>query len=103
VVIGGFRYRAPIIVDYGWSSFLWLFPSLFIRQADLEMFGEWAHTWTAESSSGPATTGDHRTLGGAVYFRTLWGSGLPLSFYYQVAWRPDDGLTTLHIVGVALE
>ena len=89
--------------SYGWSSFLWLFPSLFIRQADLEMFGEWAHTWTAESSSGPATTGDHRTLGGAVYFRTLWGSGLPLSFYYQVAWRPDDGLTTLHIVGVALE
>ena len=103
VVIGGFRYRAPIIVDYGWSSFLWLFPSLFIREADLEMFGEWAHTWTAESSSGPATTGDHRTLGGAIYFRTLWGSGLPLSFYYQVAWRPDDGLTTLHIVGVALE
>jgi len=41
------------IVDYGWSSFLWLFPSLFIREADLEMFGEWAHTWTAESSSGP--------------------------------------------------
>jgi len=103
VVIAGARYRAPIIVDHGWSSFLWLFPSVFIRQADLEVFGEWAHTWTSESSSGPAVTGDHRTFGGAVYFRTLWGSGLPLSFFYQFAVRPDDGLTPLHVLGVSLE
>jgi len=103
VVIAGVRYRAPIIVDYGWSSFLWLFPSVFIRQADLELFGEWAHTWTSASSGGPATTGDHRTYGAAVYFRTTWGSALPLSFFYQFAVRPDDGLTPLHILGVALE
>ena len=103
VVIAGARYRAPIIVDHGWSSFLWILPSFFIRQADIEVFGEWAHTWTAESSSGPATTGDHRSFGGALYFRTLWGSALPLSFYYQFAVRPDDGLTPLHIVGVSME
>ena len=103
VVIAGARYRAPIIVDFGWSSFLWLFPSVFIRQADLEVFGEWAHTWTSASSSGPASTGDHRTYGAAVYFRTTWGSAVPLSFFYQFAVRPDDGLTPLHILGVALE
>jgi len=102
VVIAGARYRAPIIVDYGWASFLWILPSFFVRQADIEVFGEWAHTWTSETS-GPATTGDHRTFGGAVYFRTLWGSGVPLSFYYQFAVRPDDGLTPLHIIGVSLE
>ncbi|HEY1417143.1 MAG TPA: hypothetical protein VGF41_04535, partial [Myxococcaceae bacterium] len=103
VVIAGVRYRAPIIVDYGWSSFLWLFPSVFIRQADLEVFGEWAHTWTSASSGGPATSGDHRTYGAAVYFRTTWGSAVPLSFFYQFAVRPDDGLTPLHVLGVALE
>ena len=103
VVIAGARYRAPIIVDYGWSSFLWLFPSLFIRQADLEVFGEWAHTWTDAGNGLPAGTAEHRTFGAAVYFRTLWGSGLPLSLFYQFAVRPDDGLTPLHIIGVSLE
>jgi hypothetical protein len=103
VLIAGFRYRAPIIVDFGWASFLWILPSFFIRQADLEGFGEWAHTWTSADSTTPAYTSDHRTLGAALYLRTLWGSGVPLSFYYQFAWRPDDGLTPLHIIGVALE
>ncbi len=103
VVIAGARYRVPVIVDHGWSSFLWIAPSLFIRQADIEVFGEWAHTWTSASSSGPATTGEHRTFGGAVFIRTLWGSGLPLSFYYQFAIRPDDGLSPLHVLGIGLE
>ena len=102
-VIAGFRYRAPIIVDFGWASFLWILPSFFIREADLEVFGEWAHLWTDASSTHPAGTSDHRTLGGALYLRTLWGSAVPLSVYYQFAWRPDDGLTPLHIIGVALE
>lgn len=103
VVIAGVRYRAPIIVDHGWASFLWILPSFFIRQADLEVFGEWAKTWTSASASGPATSADHRTVGGALYLRTLWGSAVPLSFYYQFAVRPDDGLTPLHLIGVSLE
>jgi hypothetical protein len=103
VVIFGARYRAPIIVDFGWASFLWILPSVFIRQADIEVFGEWAHTWTDASNSYPASTGDHRTFGAALYFRTLWGSAVPLSFFYQFAVRPDDGLTPLHVIGVSLE
>ncbi|MGZ6130919.1 MAG: TolB family protein, partial [Myxococcaceae bacterium] len=30
VAIAGLRYKAPIIIDYGWASFLWLFPSFFV-------------------------------------------------------------------------
>ena len=103
VIIAGLRYQAPIIVDYGWSSFLWLLPSFFIREADLQLFAEWAHTWTDAGNGLPAGTAEHRTVGAALYFRTLWGSGLPLSFFYQFAVRPDDGLTPLHVLGVALE
>jgi len=103
VIIFGARYRVPLIVDYGWASFLWILPSFFIRQADLEVFGEWAHTWTSQGNGYPAGTSEHRTVGGALFFRTLWGSALPLSFFYQFAVRPDDGLTPLHTLGVALQ
>ena len=64
VAIAGLRYRAPIIIDYGWASFLWLFPSFFIRQIDLDLFGEWAHTWTYAGSAGPAFEANHRILRG---------------------------------------
>ena len=103
VLIFGARYRVPLIVDYGWASFLWILPSFFVREADLEVFGEWAHTWTSEGNGYPAGTAEHRTFGGALFFRTLWGSALPLSFFYQFAVRPDDGLTPLHTIGVALQ
>jgi hypothetical protein len=103
VVIGGLRYRAPLVVDWGWSSFLWILPSFFVRQVDLEAFGEWAHTWTSPSVPGPALQADHRSYGAALFLRTLWGQAVPLSFYYQVAVRPDDGLTPLHLFGIALQ
>jgi hypothetical protein len=103
VVIAGARYRAPFILDWGWSSFLWVLPSFFIREIDAELFGEWAHTWTSAGSVGPAYTADHRTVGGALFVRTLWGGAVPLSFYFQAAVRPDDGLTPLYLFGISLE
>jgi hypothetical protein len=102
-IIAGLRYRAPLVLDWGWSSFLWILPSFFLRQVDLEAFGEWAHTWTSSSTSGPPLQANHRTYGAAIFVRTLWGQAVPLSFYYQVAVRPDDGLTPLHIFGIALQ
>jgi hypothetical protein len=103
VIIGGVRYRAPIVVDWGWSSFLWILPSVFVRQVDLEAFGEWAHTWTSPTVPGPALQSNHRTYGAALFLRTLWAQAVPLSFYYQVAIRPDDGLTPLHVFGIAYQ
>jgi len=103
VVIAGARYRAPFILDWGWSSFLWILPSFFLREIDAELFAEWAHTWTSASSVGPASTGNHRTVGGAIFVRTLWGGAVPLSFYFQAAVRPDDGLTPLYLFGITLE
>ena len=103
VAIAGLRYRAPIIIDYGWASFLWLFPSFFIRQIDLDLFGEWAHTWTYAGSAGPALEANHRSFGVNVQLRTLWGSAVPISFFYQVAVRPDDGLTPLQVFGFAVQ
>jgi hypothetical protein len=103
VAIAGLRYRAPIIIDYGWASFLWLFPSFFIRQIDLDLFGEWAHTWTYAGSAGPAFEANHRSFGVNVQLRTLWGSAVPISFFYQVAVRPDDGLTPLQVFGFAVQ
>ena len=103
VVIAGARYRAPFILDWGWSSFLWILPSFFLREIDADLFAEWAHTWTSASSFGPASTGNHRTVGGAVFVRTLWGGAVPLSFYFQAAVRPDDRLTPLYLFGITLE
>jgi hypothetical protein len=35
--------------------------------------------------------------------RALGGGALPLSLYYQFAWRFDHGLPPLHTVGFAFE
>ena len=34
-LIAGARYRYPFIIDRGYASLLYLFPSVFIRQVDL--------------------------------------------------------------------
>jgi hypothetical protein len=91
--VGG-RYRYPLIIDYGWASFLYLFPSLFIRQIDLEVFGDGAVT-TDRSL--------HRSAGGAIFLRTLWGGAVPVTIYYQIAQRFDDGLGVLHIFALSFE
>src|SRR5262249_38036675 len=103
VVIAGARYRAPVIVDCGWPSFVWLLSCVLLRWIDVEGVGEWRHTWTSASSIGAASTGDHRAAGGALFLRALWGGAVPLSFYFQAAVRPDDGLPPLYLFGITLE
>jgi WD40-like Beta Propeller Repeat len=96
VLIAGGLYTLPLIIDRGWASVLWVLPSLFLRQVDLQAFGNvaWTHDvgWNV-----------HRVAGGAVLLRTTFGGALALSFYYQFAWRFDDGLGALNTFGVALE
>lgn len=95
-VIAGAVYTFPLIIDRGWASVLWVLPSLFLRQVDLQAFGNFAWTHDVGWSL-------HRVAGAAVLLRTTFGGALALSFYYQFAWRFDDGLGALNTFGVALE
>jgi hypothetical protein len=93
VLIAHARYRYRLVLDYGWTSFLWLGPSFFLSQVEAEAFGAWART------DGRA---DHRAAGGALFLRSRFGQGVPVSLFYQYARRFDDGLGHLHLVGIAL-
>lgn len=90
------RYRYPFIIDRGFASLLYVLPSLFFRQVDLEVFGSAAlidsitHAWL-------------RALGASVTVRIASGGALGLSFYYRVAARLDEHLKPLHEIGFAFE
>jgi hypothetical protein len=91
------RYRYPFIIDRGTSSFLWLLPSFFARQLDLEAFFEGAQTWGGRDWRMPAS------VGGMLKLHTLWGSSVPLSVFYQSAWRTRPGLGFQHVVGLSFD
>jgi hypothetical protein len=92
-LIGGVLYRHFFIIDRGWASTLWLGPSFFIEEVELQGFASWART---------DLRADHRAAGGAVFLRTTLGQSASLSLFYQYAARFDDGLGPLHLVGLAL-
>jgi hypothetical protein len=94
--IGGARYRYPLIVDAGYASFFYLFPSFFIRQMDLEAFGEVA---VLDNQARPFNA----AAGAAVLIRTVFGSALPVSVIYQFSYRFDPALLPSHFVGIAFE
>jgi hypothetical protein len=93
--IGGARYRYPFIIDRGFASLLWAFPSLFFRQVELEAFGQAAYLDTE--------TPWHRVAGASVRLRMTLGSVLPTSLFWQYAHRFDDGLSGFHYFGMAFE
>ncbi|MHB8877596.1 MAG: hypothetical protein ACYC8T_28225 [Myxococcaceae bacterium] len=95
VAIGTARYRYPFVIDHGWASTFYVLPSFLLRQVDVELFGSAAYTDNPHSST-------LRAAGGAVFVR-LAISYVPLSLYYQVAVRFDEGLPVLHLFGLALE
>jgi len=92
VVIGDALYRYRFIVDYGWASTLYLLPSLFVNQLEVEGFGSWARTDFRENL---------RAAGGAVRLRLTFGGLLPVGLYYQYAYRFDREVGPLHLVGVS--
>ena len=87
------RYRYSFIIDRGFASLLYIFPSIFFRQIDLEGFGSAAFTESQQAKS----------AGAAIWFRASIGGFIPISLTYQFAWRFDFGLPPLHVVGVAFE
>jgi hypothetical protein len=92
VVVGSANYRYRFIIDRGWASTLYVGPSLFISQLDLDVFGSWART---------DLRADHRAVGASLTLRTTFGIGVPLGIYYQYAYRLDDNLGALHLVGLS--
>ena len=90
----GARYRLPLIIDRGWASTFYLFPSFFLRQVDVEGFWDSAITLDRRW---------HRVAGGAIYLRTAFSSALPVSLVYQFAYRFDDALGPTHQVALAFE
>ncbi|HEX9508813.1 MAG TPA: hypothetical protein VF947_10415, partial [Myxococcales bacterium] len=92
--IAGARYQYHLIIDQGTASLLYLLPSFFVRQIDLDLFVEAA--WL----NNPAAR-THRAAGGALFLRTTLG-GLPISLFYQFAARFDDRLRPLHLFGLSL-
>jgi hypothetical protein len=92
--IGTARYRFSFIIDRGTASILWLFPSFFARQVDVEVFGAGALTAQGQWM---------RSAGGAAIFRFTLMDVLPVSLAYQYAWRFDFGRGGLHTVSLLLE
>jgi hypothetical protein len=90
------RYRYSFIIDRGTVSTLYLFPSFFMRQIDVEAFGSAALTDNTSATWA-------RAAGASVFFRALFGGALPVSLYYQFAYRFDFALPPLHTVGFAFE
>jgi hypothetical protein len=93
VAIANARYRYNIIIDRGFASLLYLLPSLFFRQVELEGFGCAAFT---ESKLA-------RSAGASATVRTSLGGFINLSLTYQFTWRFDFGLPPLHVVGVSFD
>ncbi len=90
------RYRYPFIIDRGFASILYVLPSIFFRQVDVDLFGAAALTDSAEHPW-------LRAVGGQVTLRLAVGGALGLSIYYRVAGRFDERLKPLHSLGFAFE
>jgi hypothetical protein len=93
-LIGHARYRYRAIIDYGWASTLYLLPSLFITQFELDAFGAFART---------DFRFNHRVVGGSARLNLTLGQLLPLGIYYQYAYRFDlpRDQRELHLIGLS--
>ncbi|KFE69615.1 hypothetical protein [Hyalangium minutum] len=92
-VVGNALYKYRFIVDYGWASTVYLLPSLFVNQFEVEGFGSWARTDFRQNL---------RAAGGAARLQLTLGGLVSLGLYYQYAQRFDRGLGPLHLVGLSL-
>ncbi|RKG95061.1 hypothetical protein [Corallococcus carmarthensis] len=91
VLLANARYRYRFIIDYGWASTLWVLPSLFVSQLELDGFGAIARTDNRDN---------HAAVGGSATLRLTVGQAYALAFFYQYAHRFDDGFGDLHIIGL---
>lgn len=94
IAIADAAYRYPLILDRGFASVLWLFPSLFFRQVDLEIFGAAALASISDRDL-------HAAAGGALSLGLAVGL-VPVTVRYQLARRLTDDLALVHDVGLGI-
>jgi len=94
VFIAELTYRYPLIVDRGSLSSLWILPSSFFRQVDLDLF--------ASGASDARGDAPHAAGGASVTFQmALWR--VPFSVRYQIARRIADDHALAQILAVSSE
>ncbi len=94
--VSGARYRYNFIIDRGFASAFYIFPSVFFRQVNVEAFGTLAFT-------NNAATPVMRAAGGLVELKTVFMGALPVSGYYQFAYRFDGAGGPIHVFGLSLD
>lgn len=94
--VGVLRYRYNFIIDRGFASTLYLFPSFFFRQVTLEAFGSMAVV-------NHPTTPTLRAAGALVELKTICMGLFLVNGYYQFAYRFDGAGGPIHIFGLAFD
>ncbi len=90
------RYRANLIIDRGFASTFWIFPSIFFRQVDLTLFANATHARTPDDVW-------LRAVGAQASLRLAFAGAAPVSLTYQYAWRYDQALPPLHVVNLTFD
>jgi hypothetical protein len=94
IFIAEVAYRYPLIIDRGTASTLWLLPSSFVRQINLELFA----TAATDAHGDPphAAGGTAITLAMAIW-------QVPLALTYQLARRVEDDHALVQIWVLAIQ
>ena len=94
VGLAGLTWRYPLIIDRGGASVFSLFPAVFVRQLDLELFGTGAVDQRQDL---------HAAGGGELILHLeIWHTALQLGFQVARRIRDDEAATTLLELGAGL-
>jgi hypothetical protein len=100
IAIAEAEYVHPFIIDWGSASTFALLPAFFLRQIDLELFGDVATSGRPSPTTG--RTDLHGAFGASLSLRTaLWR--IPLSLTYQIARRFEDDHALVQILVLSAE
>lgn len=98
VVAGELSWTYPIIIDRGTATTLWLLPSSFVRQLDLDLFAAGALAVSEQSMADQPE--QHLAAGGSLTLRiSLWQ--VPLSLRLQLARRLRDDRAFTQLLGIS--
>ena len=92
-LIGSATYRYRVPIDYGWASTLWVLPSLFVSDFEVEGFGSLARVDNRNNLG---------AVGASASLSLTFGQAIPVSLFYQYAYRFERGLNDLHLVGFGI-
>lgn len=98
VIAGELSWTYPIIIDRGTATTLWLLPSSFLRQLDLDLFAAGALAVSEQSMADQPE--QHLAAGGSLTLRlALWQ--VPISLRLQLARRLRDDRAFTQLLGIS--